>query len=86
MQCAGQIDRAMMDLANMRQNGVHSLAIRCGALGCNHEAVLEVSALAYHVTSPSSGPLYHSKWTFGSIRCRLALFVASALIDLVRLD
>ena len=35
---------AVMTLGNMRENGIRSLAITCGALWCNHEAVLDVSA------------------------------------------
>jgi hypothetical protein len=32
----------MMTLRNMRENGVHSLAITCGAVWCHHQAVLDV--------------------------------------------
>jgi hypothetical protein len=42
-----------MTLRNMRENGVHSLAITCGALWCHHQAVLDVSAYADDVTVPS---------------------------------
>jgi hypothetical protein len=31
---------------NMRRNGVCALAIRCGALWCNYEAILDISATA----------------------------------------
>lgn len=31
----------MMTLGNMRENGVRSLAITCGAVWCHHQAVLE---------------------------------------------
>jgi hypothetical protein len=47
---------AMMTLRNMRQRGVHSLAIHCGALWCNHEAILDVSTYADGMTVPSFGP------------------------------
>ena len=47
---------AMMTLRNMREHGVHSLDIRCGALWCNHEAILDVSAFADGLTVPSFGP------------------------------
>jgi hypothetical protein len=33
----------MMTLRNMRENGACSLAITCGAIWCNHEAVLDVN-------------------------------------------
>jgi len=46
----------MMTLRNMRENGVHSLAITCGALWCHHQAVLDVSAFADDVVVPSFGP------------------------------
>ena len=46
----------MMTLRNMREHGVHSLAIRCGALWCNHEAILDVSTYADDLTVPSFGP------------------------------
>jgi len=36
----------MMTLGNMRENGVRSLAITCGALWCHHQAVLDVNAFA----------------------------------------
>ena len=47
---------AMMTLRNTREHGVHSLAIRCGALWCNHEALLDVSAFADDLTVPSFSP------------------------------
>jgi hypothetical protein len=47
---------AMMTLRNMREHGVHSLAIRCGAPWCNHETILDVSAFADGLTVPSFGP------------------------------
>jgi hypothetical protein len=36
----------MMTLGNMRQTGVHSLAITCDAVWCNHQAVLDVDSFA----------------------------------------
>jgi len=46
----------MMTLGNMRENGVRSLAITCGAVWCNHQAVLDADAFADDVTVPSFGP------------------------------
>ena len=43
----------MMTLGNMRETGVRSLAVTCGALWCHHEAVLDVSGFAGDVTVPS---------------------------------
>jgi hypothetical protein len=43
-----------MDLANMRQNGVRSLAVHCH--GCRHEVIMNVDHLAGDVTVPSLGP------------------------------
>ena len=31
-----------MDLANMRQNGVHAIDVRCLAYGCGHAATLNL--------------------------------------------
>jgi hypothetical protein len=45
----------MMTLGNMRENGVRSLAITCGALWCNQQAVLDADAFADDVTVPSFG-------------------------------
>jgi hypothetical protein len=45
-----------MTLGNMRENGVRSLAITCGALGCHPQAVLDVSAFADDVVVLSFGP------------------------------
>ena len=45
-----------MDAGAMRDIGVRTLAIRCGALWCNHEAVLDVNAFADDLTVPSFGP------------------------------
>ena len=46
----------MMTLRNMRQNGVRLLAITCGAVWCNHYAVLDVDAFADNLVVPSFGP------------------------------
>jgi len=46
----------MMTLRNMRENGVRSLWVRCGALGCNHDAVIDVTAFPDDATVPSFGP------------------------------
>jgi len=46
----------MMTLRNMRENGVRSLAITCGAVWCNHQAVLDVNTFADDVVVPSFGP------------------------------
>jgi len=35
----------VMTLGNMRENGVRSLTITCGALWCHHQAVLDVESL-----------------------------------------
>jgi hypothetical protein len=43
-----------MDLANMRENGVRSLAVSCWI--CQHRAVLNVDHLPDNVTVPSFGP------------------------------
>jgi hypothetical protein len=40
-----------MTLGNMRANGVRSLAIRCGALWCNHEAILDAGSYSDEVPS-----------------------------------
>ena len=42
----------MMTLRNMRENGVPSLAITCGAVWCYHQAVLDVDAFADDVAVP----------------------------------
>jgi len=44
-----------MTLGNMRQHGVRSLAVYCGALHCHHEAVLDVTSFADDVTVPAFG-------------------------------
>jgi hypothetical protein len=43
-----------MDFANMRQNGVRSLAVQCHQ--CLHEVIMNVDHLAGDVTVPSLGP------------------------------
>ena len=45
----------MMTLGNMRQNGVRTLAITCGAVWCNHYAVLDVNAFVDDLAVPSFG-------------------------------
>jgi hypothetical protein len=47
---------APMTLANMRANGVRRLAVYCGALGCHHEAVLDVSSYPDELPVPAFGP------------------------------
>ena len=43
-----------MDLENMRQNGVRSLAVQCHR--CRHEVIMNVDHLPGDVTVPSFGP------------------------------
>jgi hypothetical protein len=43
-----------MDLANMRQNGVRSLAVQCHQ--CLHEVIMNVDHLPGDVPVPSLGP------------------------------
>src|SRR5271170_5848104 len=43
-----------MDLANMRQNGVRSLAVQCNQ--CLHEVIMNVDHLPGDVRVPSFGP------------------------------
>ena len=60
---------AMMTLGNMRENGVRTLAVTCGALWCHHEAVLDVSTFTMesgHVRCTRSCPLW-AKSGHGSI-------------------
>ena len=45
-----------MTLANMRANGVRSLAITCGALWCHHQGILDVSPYPDDIAVPSFGP------------------------------
>lgn len=46
----------MMTLANMRQQGVQSLAVTCGAVHCHHAAVLDVTGYPDHLTVPGFDP------------------------------
>ena len=46
----------MMTLGNMRDQGVRSLSVTCGAVWCHHQAVLDVNGLADDVAVPSFGP------------------------------
>jgi hypothetical protein len=43
-----------MDLANMRENGVRSLAVQCHQ--CRHEMIMNVDHLPGDLTVPSFGP------------------------------
>lgn len=45
-----------MTLANMRANGVHTLAVWCGGRGCHHHSVLDVSGYGDDLPVPSFGP------------------------------
>ena len=45
-----------MTLRNMRDQNVRSLWVRCGALGCHHHAVIDVSVFPDDATVPSFGP------------------------------
>ena len=45
----------MMTLGNMRENGVHTLAVWCNGCG-HHHRVLDVSSYSDDVTVPSFGP------------------------------
>ena len=46
----------MMTLGNMRQQNVHSLWVRCGALDCHHDAIIDVSTFPDNAAVPSFGP------------------------------
>ena len=46
----------MMTLRNVRDNGVRSLWVCCGALHCHHDATMNVNAFADDVPVPSFGP------------------------------
>ena len=46
-----------MDLANMRQNGVRSLAVQCHQ--CLHEVIMNVDHLPGELTAPSFLSLIH---------------------------
>jgi hypothetical protein len=43
-----------MTLANMRENGVHSLSVTCEL--CHHEALMNVDAFGDATPVPASGP------------------------------
>ena len=43
-----------MDLANMRQNGVRSVAVQCHR--CRHEVIMNVDHLPGDLTVPLFGP------------------------------
>ena len=45
-----------MTLENMRQQGVGSIWVRCGAQWCHHDAVVNVSLYPDNMTVPSFGP------------------------------
>ena len=45
-----------MTLGNMRESGVRTLWIRCGALHCNHDAVMDVSAYGDEQAMSAFGP------------------------------
>jgi hypothetical protein len=55
-----------MTLGNMRQRGVRSLSVACGALHCHHDATMDVSGFADDVTVPSFSPRMVST-VFGTI-------------------
>ena len=46
----------MMTLGNMRQQGVRSIWVRCGALWCHHDAIADASPYPDNMTVPSFGP------------------------------
>ena len=48
----------MMTLGNMRENGVRSLAITCGALHCHHQAVSDVNGFGDDVAVPVFRPAH----------------------------
>ena len=45
-----------MTLANMRANGVHTVAVWCLGRDCNHHRVIEVNNYPDDVPVPSFGP------------------------------
>jgi hypothetical protein len=45
-----------MTLANMREDGVHSLSVTCGL--CHHEAVMNVDVFDDAISVPAFGPAY----------------------------
>ena len=44
-----------MTLGNMRANGGRTLDVTCGAIRCNHSAVIDVSAYVDEVPVPAFG-------------------------------
>ena len=42
-----------MTLGNMRQNGVRTLAIYCGAMNCHHQGIVDVEQYADNIPVPS---------------------------------
>ena len=59
----------MMTLGNMRDNGVRTLAITCGAIWCNHYAVLDVDAFADDVMVHPSGHAWCARCVVPSVQC-----------------
>jgi hypothetical protein len=45
-----------MTLGNMRQNGVHTLAVYCGGRWCNHDAILDTAPYPDEMSVPAFGP------------------------------
>jgi len=45
-----------MTLGNIRHIGLRSLVVRCGALWCDHQAVLNVSNYVDDLAVPALGP------------------------------
>jgi hypothetical protein len=45
-----------MTLANMRANGVHTLAVSCTGRECNHDVILDVSCYPDDMPVPAFGP------------------------------
>jgi hypothetical protein len=60
-----------MTLANMRANGVHTLAVWCGGRGCHHHSVLDVSGYGDDLPVPSFGPRLRCE-RCGHLGCRRA--------------
>src|SRR5262245_55011043 len=48
--------RTFCPISNMRANGVRTLSVRCGALWCNHDSILDVSDYRDDVPVPAFGP------------------------------
>ena len=44
-----------MNLGNMCENGVRTVAITCHAMGCHHHAMLDVNGFADNLAVPSFG-------------------------------